>query len=309
MIARLVRVILAVELLAGLAIGMLLRAQLGWPWIAVVATTICLPILLHAWVIGLQSLSAAWYRRRDRSPGARPPRPFAALRAWAVETIASLRSFALLMPWLGNQELPSGDDPRRIPVVLVHGYFCNRAIWRPLAHRLARQGHAVASVNLEPPFGGLDEYAADIEAAIRTVCARAGSARVALVGHSMGGLAIRACLADPVVELPQVAAVVTLGSPHQGTWTARFGIGLNARQMQPGSDWLRALAGRESPAARERFTAIATRHDNIVMPAALTRLPGARQVTLDGIGHLSLAQSPRVAALISDVLAATEAGR
>lgn len=307
MIARLIRLILAVELLTGLGIGLLMHTRANWPWVAVVTMTLAWPLLLHGWLIGLQSLTAAWHRHREGQTGAGAPGWLAALQAWWCETLASLRSFVLLMPWLGEQELPSGRDPSRLPVVLVHGYFCNRAIWRPLAHALARQGHCVTSVNLEPPFGGIDDYAAQIETATRALCTRTGQSRVALVGHSMGGLAIRAWLAAPGCDTNRVASVITLGSPHQGTWSAHLGLGLNARQMQPDSAWLRALALRESPALRERFTVITTRHDNIVMPAALTVLPGARLVALEAIGHLSLSQSPTVAALIIDTLARIEA--
>lgn len=61
-----------------------------------------------------------------------------------------------------------------------------------------------------------------------------------LVGHSMGGLVARAYLRR-YGEL-RVARLITLGTPHRGSLLAHLGIGRNARQMEPGSVWLRELA-------------------------------------------------------------------
>jgi pimeloyl-ACP methyl ester carboxylesterase len=323
MIARLVRALLALELLAGLLAGAWLHLRLDCPPWSIAVATVAAPILLHGWVIGLQSLAGAWHRRVEGRLVARrgeghsiqeasaagasvagtpAPAALAALRAWLGESAASIRSFVLLMPWFGERPLTSGNDRSRLPVVLVHGYFCNRAIWRPLAKRLARRGHAIESVNLEPPFASIDDYAQAIDLAVRALRARSGQSRLALVGHSMGGLAIRAWLARPDVDTEGIAAVITLGTPHQGTWSARFGLGRNAREMEPGSNWLQRLAEREPRGLRPRFTTITTRHDNIVMPASLTVLAGAHQLALEGIGHLALAQSAEVAALIEELL-------
>src|SRR5690606_27419504 len=64
MIAWLVRAILAGELLAALAAGWWLAASLGWPPWAVFFGAAPVPLLLHAAVIGLQSLGGAWHRAR-----------------------------------------------------------------------------------------------------------------------------------------------------------------------------------------------------------------------------------------------------
>src|SRR5690606_41246642 len=64
MIAWLVRAILAGELLAAAAAGAWLAGSRGWPaWAAVLAAA-SVPVLMHAWVIGLQSLGGAWHRAR-----------------------------------------------------------------------------------------------------------------------------------------------------------------------------------------------------------------------------------------------------
>lgn len=317
MIARLLRWVVAAEVATAIAVGFWLSGPVGWPAWAAVAGALAFVPLAHAWVIGLQSLTGAWQRsesarlgpqRASGEPGAIAARPApglrAALAAWLGESRASLRSFVLWMPWLGRSPLPSGSDGRRVPVLLVHGFLCNRAVWRPMAAWLAARGHAVESVNLEPPFASIDDYVPTIEQAVERLRARTGAERVALIGHSMGGIAIRAWLRRNGAA--RVAGVITLGSPHRGTWSARHAIGRNVAQMRPENPWLADLARSETPALRRLFTVILTLHDNIVMPQATQTLDDARIVVLDGLGHLQLAQHRAVRPQVAEALERAE---
>lgn len=263
-----------------------LHAARGWhPAIALLAAA-CVPVLVNAAILGKQFAITAWLRRRSR-----PDLAFgttAWLRAWAGEIVASLRTFLYAQIRYGAQPLPSGNDRERLPVLLVHGYFCNRGIWRPFARWLAARGHAVDSVNLEPMFASIDDYVPIVAAGVDRLRARTGAPRVALVAHSMGGLVVRAYLAAGGHEA--VAAAITLGTPHRGTWMARFGTGRNVAQMRPDCDWLRALATREAATARVTpFTVVLSHHDNIVAPQSIQTLEGARTIELTGRGHVELA--------------------
>ena len=69
------------------------------------------------------------------------------------------------------------------------------------------------------------------------------------------------------------------------------------RNMATDSAWLAALRDREGRRSHDpyrAFTCLFTYHDNLVTPQHNAVLPGARQIALSGIGHLSLALSPRV---------------
>lgn len=180
------------------------------------------------------------------------------------------------------------------PVLLVHGYGCNSGYWARLTPLLDRAGISHASVDLEPVAGSIDDYVPLIEAGVRALIAATGAERVAIVAHSMGGLAARAWLRAHGDA--RLARLITLGTPHQGTALARFGPGENAVQMRRGSAWLRDLAAFETPARRARIVSIYTHHDNIVAPQDSGILAGARNIAFGGVGHVALCANPRVLA-------------
>ena len=314
MLSRLLRTMVLAEMLGAAAIAGWLAADRGWEPAAALAAGIATPIAVHAGIIAL-NCAIAWLAGSP-TPAAHRIGVRGALATYLREVVDSIRVFQWALPWQAGRALPGEHEggeheggehdrgatrpPARIPVVLVHGYLCNRQLWRPFARWLAARGHAVQGVDLEPVFGSIDGYAPQIEDAVRTLRARTGADRVAIVCHSMGGLAARAYLrAHP--DAP-VGCLVTLGTPHMGTAHARLGQGDNARQMRPDSAWLQALAASESDALRGRITIVLSHHDNIVAPQALQTLPGARVVEFSGLGHLSLAMDRAVWQVVAEAL-------
>ena len=229
-----------------------------------------------------------------------------ALRMVLAEYAAFVVSFVLIFPvercWMGADRLPrvaGGAAGRRLPVLLVHGYGCSRGAWWWLRRRLEAAGWTVATISLEPVYASIDDYVEPLARRIDAVLAQTGSDRLLLVGHSMGGLVARRYLQR--CGSVRVARLVTLGTPHQGSQLAHLGAGENARQMRPHSDWLRALA---NPAPLLDTVVIYSPHDNFVMPQANLELPGATARAIDGLGHLAMLFSPRVAVALLAALAA-----
>lgn len=308
MIARLQLGLLIGQFVLGVALAGWLagsgRAAIG----TAVAVGVLLPLALHAAVLTID-FALAWSVRGSRPADGPRPAFLRGLRdwtvAWAREIVDSTRTFSFAQPLLARRAFAAGvPADERLPVLLIHGYFCNRALWRPMAARLAAAGHAVDAIDLEPPFASIDDYAPRIAAAVDALRARTGASHVALVGHSMGGLAARAYLRAYGDDA--VACVVTLGTPHRGTVHARFGRGRNVRQMRRDSEWLRALAAVEPPERLARFTVVLSWQDNIVAPQTIQTLPGARTVMLQGLGHISLAYDRRVSGLVLETLHAAE---
>lgn len=300
MIARLLKLAGALALLLILAVAWALSDRLGWLLAGLTASGLFLSA--HLGLLFSEFMLTAWLGRDSALPaGTERIRCGSRWRAWRIEIPAALLTFGWRIPWLGDRPLPSGSDRRPIPVLLVHGYFCNRAVFIPLARTLAGAGHHTGSVNLEPLFDSIDRYPALIEAGARELLARSGAPRIAVIGHSMGGLAIRAWLRD--YDDAIVASVITLGSPHQGTKLARIGYVPIVRQMQHQSPWLTSLATQEPLSRTARFTTIISEHDNIVTPQAPQTLPKARCIAFRGIGHLGLSIDPAAHAIILRELA------
>jgi triacylglycerol esterase/lipase EstA (alpha/beta hydrolase family) len=189
-------------------------------------------------------------------------------------------------------------------VLLVHGYVCNHRVWDEVATALRQTGHPVLAVDLEPLFTSIDDYAANIAQAANTLLAATGATQLVLVGHSMGGLAIRAWLR--ACGSARVARVITLGSPHQGTQLARTSMTTNGAQMIWHSDWLQALQRSESAAVRRLLHIALTEQDNIVYPQREQVLDGAAVTQFSGIGHLQMCLSPMVIAWLVQQLDTTQ---
>jgi hypothetical protein len=90
---------------------------------------------------------------------------------------------------------------------------------------------------------------------------------------------------------------VTVGTPHHGSTLALWGPGRNAREMRRGSAWLAALNADDPHGVP--VVSVFSWHDNFVAPQDSSVLPGAQNVPLAGIGHLSLAFSDAVARRIA----------
>ena len=219
-------------------------------------------------------------------------------RSWrcaAGEGLALFAAFVVIQPferwWMGADAV-GRLAPGRTPILLVHGYLCNRGLWWWLRRRLRAGRFAVATINLEPPLAGLDHLAARLGTRIDALLAETGAEKVMLVTHSMGGLAARAYLQQH--GSARVAGLVTLAAPHHGTKVARLGCGRNAREMRLESEWLRRLNAGPSPPIP--VASVWSRDDEIVTPPDTSRLAGARETIVTGLGHLAMVFSPTVLA-------------
>jgi triacylglycerol lipase len=215
------------------------------------------------------------------------------LRAWAGELLAAMVVFCWRQPFRSRtrpDHLPPDARGRR-GVLLVHGFLCNRGLWNRWLARLSARGVPVVAVNLEPVFGSIDAYAPIIDAALRRLEQATGMAPIA-VAHSMGGLALRRWWAE-AGNGERVHHALTLGTPHRGTWLARWGAGRNAAQMRLDSPWLQGLVAAEPAERAQRFTCLFSPCDNIVFPPTTATLPGADNRMVLAVGHVQLVESPQ----------------
>lgn len=257
----------------------------GHDWPAAIALALLLPLSLQGLPLALEFATGALI---DRRTGVRLG-PLAAVRLWAGETTHSLRLFNLDQVWCAGFPEPAVvRDPARPAVLLVHGYMCNRAVWRGWLPRLSSTAN-VATLNLEPVFGPIEGYAGRIAQAVERLREASGAPQVTIVAHSMGGLATRAYLRSHGTSA--VCRVITVATPHYGTVFARLGLGCNARQMRPDSDFLRALNAAPEPVP---FVCVAASDDNLIVPRASPLLPGWPSIRIERVGHLAMLNDARV---------------
>jgi Alpha/beta hydrolase family len=291
--------VLAAQLLlaAGLAAALIAASSLSAPAIAVlVLAELCAIALLLALAPRALVRPGGWGIEPQRARGS--CLPGLCREAWAFE-LAMVRM--AWEPWRSTPDGAAALPPQPRPVLLVHGFGCSRAVWRPLAARLRAAGIGpVWAVSLEPLFASIDALAAKLLTELESVGAGAGRP-ITIVSHSMGGLVARAALRGARAGL--IGRLITLGAPHHGTALAcRFGWP-NARQMCLGSSWLQELNASQEGRLGIPMTSLYSLEDNYVFPARSARFRGARTLELRGLGHLSLLQSRRVLdAVVAELL-------
>jgi triacylglycerol lipase len=294
MLARMLRFTIALQMLAGAALGFWLTIHFAPRWtllgMAVAAllmppTGTVLAVLYSSAVSRADAPAALWWR------------------ALVGESFAGIQVFLLRQPWAfavpGIQ--PALGKQARAPVLLVHGYVCNARLWDSLIPDLRAQGHTVLAIHLEPVFTSIDDYAEQIEQAAQALRHHTGQNQVALLGHSMGGLAIRAWMRR--YGTAHAARALTLGTPHAGTQINALVRTPNAVQMAWHSPWLQELAAAETEATRSLLRIGLSPQDNIVFPQRAQILPGVTPRVFEGLGHLQLCTSQKVRAWVCQELA------
>jgi triacylglycerol lipase len=268
-----------------------------WPHSPVLAVTGLLLIWFgYAIFLAFEFLAL---RFAGHEPDVPTPSAHELARAWLLATWLNAVIFGWRQPFRWNtipDHLPASASPspgRARGVVLIHGFVCNRGFWTPWLKELRRRDIPFVAVNLEPGFASIDDFAAIIDDAVLRLTQATGMAPV-LVCHSMGGLAARAWLRARAGE-PRVHHVITIATPHRGTWFGRFSRAINARQMRFDSDWLRELATVPGDSGA-RFTCWYSNCDNLVFPVTTATLPAADNRLVPGAGHLELAHHPVVIA-------------
>jgi triacylglycerol esterase/lipase EstA (alpha/beta hydrolase family) len=270
---------------------------------AILLTLLAALLVLSAGLFALSvvlSFSIAWYERINGDPTKAEERRHRFAAQLLLTEFVCLLVTLLLRPlgWLPPRiaRVPA----RRTPVILLHGLFQNRSCLLVLHWRLRAAGFdRVVSVNT-PAGHDLQALVDKVAATMEKVRTAAGAEQVHLVGHSMGGILAR-CYLQLQGGGPHVASCVTLGSPHRGSKLAPFAVSRLGRNLLPGSKLLSRLNAEPLPAS-VRFTAIYSRHDNIIVPMENARLDGANNIEFTGLGHTAMLFSAQVAEAVVTAL-------
>ena len=217
--------------------------------------------------------------------------PATARRRAALAVIAAVVVAAVVLAALAlrrDQDAGRSAVPQDLPgtVLLVPGYGGSTTSLERLAVTLRAQGRtAVVVPSPGDGTGDLREQARGVDAAARAAVA-AGSPSVDVVGYSAGGVVARIWVAE--LGGDEIARrVVTLGSPHHGTDSARLAAVLApgacppaCRQLVPDGELLGDL--EETPEGPV-WTSIWTDRDEVVTPPDSAVLPGAVDVRVQAV--------------------------
>ena len=261
-----------------------------------------LPLLYLAtlFAVTLTWFALAWIFRATRPPEMRIG-PAASIRLFWDEMCAIARSGPrmALYCWVMPEPAPA---PARTPVLLLHGVLCNAGAMHGLrGDLLARNIGPVYALSYGPPLASIETFADQVAAKIDAILDATGASRVAIVGHSMGGLVARAYLRRYGAQ--KVASVMTLGTPHHGSVHAWLVPGVSRAQLRPGNAWLAELNRSEGLPDGVRLVSLWSWHDSMVAPQTSARLAGADNIVLAGIGHNALLGDRSVFALVAAELA------
>jgi pimeloyl-ACP methyl ester carboxylesterase len=186
----------------------------------------------------------------------------------------------------------------RVPVLILPGWKDRATALRHLVRGLIANGwppEFVTPIQFDDPFGSNIAHAAEVSRAIDRLRDQTGAQTVDVIAHSMGGLALRWALADAERNARQllVRRAVFLGTPHRGTWIAWLGWGEGAREMRPGSAFLRSLSPAPLTPGVDAFC-VRTRLDARVIPGISATLPEARTYVLSSVTHRGMLRNERV---------------
>lgn len=182
--------------------------------------------------------------------------------------------------------------------ILVPGFGDDEGILRGLERYLQEAGLAAYAISPQPSDGtvGIEVLAQRLAA---TIAQRfAADTMINLVGFSMGGLICRSYLQQCGGSV-RAERLITVATPHQGTWTSYIYNRPACLEMRPGSQFLAALNGDLSALQQLNVTSIWTPLDLTILPATSSYLPVGDMIQVWSPFHYTLLLDARILQIIA----------
>ena len=201
-----------------------------------------------------------------------------------------LLSYSLLVS--RHETIEAGKDDGHPPLIFVHGLGGNRGNFLLMAGYFRLMGRRRSYKIHFDPGQSMADMAAALADFITQVLAVTGAPQVEMVAHSLGGIVARMAITDHGLGGDTVKTLVTLGSPHRGTYAARFANTETTRLLRPDSDFMKTLADTPLPAG-VRTVCLFSHNDLLVIPGPMACLPGSREVDVTPFTHYSYLLDPK----------------
>lgn len=243
-------------------------------------------VVIFLLIIGfnLGTFSLFWYEtangphkeRLDELSGGHPRWWLARGFFWGLIGMAMV-PLTFPLGWIRKLWQPDLDRFPSGPVIfLVHGLYHNPSAWLLYRWWLKRHGFRnIVAAGYRSWYTDFDRVASECRQQLSELVGRYPDIELVLIGHSMGGLVIRSSMNDPAIA-ERVRAMVTLGTPHQGSKLAALAWGRLGRSLSYRGavvTGLQQIQPAAQPAAR---LALVTPTDNMVLPN------GAGRPEMDG---------------------------
>jgi pimeloyl-ACP methyl ester carboxylesterase len=160
--------------------------------------------------------------------------------------------------------LASSQSEKPLPVLLIHGYAEDAAIWKKWEDLLKKDGIQFFTITFkdsDDKCGSAEQHAKELEKRVQDVKQQSGAQKINIVGHSKGGLDARVFL--DITDTKDVANLIMIGTPNAGSPAAetndacapaifdlRPGANATKAVMNPNTkyytitgDWLPAVQG------------------------------------------------------------------
>jgi pimeloyl-ACP methyl ester carboxylesterase len=160
--------------------------------------------------------------------------------------------------------IANSQSEKPLPVLLIHGYAEDAAIWKKWEELLKKDGIQFFTITFkdsDDKCGSAEQHAKELEKRVQDIKQQSGAQKINIVGHSKGGLDARVFL--DITDTTDVANLIMIGTPNAGSPAAetndacapaifdlRPGANATGAEMNPNikyytitGDWLPAVQG------------------------------------------------------------------
>lgn len=186
---------------------------------------------------------------------------------------------------------PQGQGPI---VILVHGLFHNPSAWIFFQRWFKKQGYPVACFAYPSWKTNWSSTEDKLVIFLQQILKDHPQQDVHLVGHSLGGLLLRAALGR-LEYAPQIRSLSTLGTPYQGSKLAPFALNSLGRYLYYQGTKIQELNARPFP-HQIPVLAFKAPVDNMVLPNSALQCPLAHSTTQETgyRSHLTMVYDPQI---------------